>query len=65
MWGLRAGDAISLTAHPVAGGEEHILAIENVQIEADGTGRRLFYTGRGVGSSFIPGYAVGFAGVSP
>jgi hypothetical protein len=64
MWGYNYGDAITLTAHPVGGADENILAIENVQIQADGSGRRLFYTVRNVGSNFITGYAVGFAGVS-
>lgn len=64
-WGFNYGDAMSLTAHPVIGAPvERYLAIEDVRIEGDPGGRRLFYTVRNVGFSTIPGYGVGYAWIS-
>jgi hypothetical protein len=65
MWGFNYGDALSLSAHPVTGPpEERVLAVENVRIEGDAGGRRLYYTVRNVGMSSVPGYGIGYAMVS-
>lgn len=64
-WGYNYGDAITITAHSVAGAPEmRFLAVEDVRTEADPSGRRIYYTVRNTGASFIPGYAMGFAQVS-
>jgi hypothetical protein len=63
-WGYNYGDAITITAHPVQGNDEHILAVENVRIQADAGGRRIFYSVRNAGAAQVPGYAVGYAQVS-
>ena len=65
MWGFSYGHMINVSAHPVVGPpEERKLAIENVQIQGDPTGRRLLFTVRNVGSTFIPGYGMGFGWIS-
>ena len=65
MWGFDYGHMINVSAHPVVGGPgERKLAIENVQIQGDTTGRRLLFTVRNVGSTFVPGYGMGFGWIS-
>jgi hypothetical protein len=64
-WGYGYGDALSVTAHPVAGPPvDRALAIENVRSETHGTSREFSFTVRNVGSTSIPGYGVGVAWVS-
>lgn len=63
-WPYSYGDAITVTATPLEGGDEQILAVENVRIQADSGGRRIFFTVRNAGSSFIEGYGMGFSYVS-
>jgi hypothetical protein len=61
------GDAISLSVHPMVqlGGAEQLLAVENVQMETDPSGRRnMFYTICNVGSNAVDAYGVGYAFVS-
>ncbi|MDQ6898424.1 MAG: hypothetical protein M3072_02780 [Candidatus Dormibacteraeota bacterium] len=62
--GLGYGTANSVSAHPVQGGEEHILAVENVRLQTDGGGRRTFYTVRNVGQTAVSGYGVGYSFIS-
>ena len=63
-WPINYGDALSVTATPVQGGLEHILAVENVRMQSDQTGRRIFYTVRNVGQTAVPGYGVGYGYIS-
>jgi hypothetical protein len=64
MWGFNYGDSVNVTAQPVQsvneGGPEHILAVENVRMQTDPGGRRLFFTVRNVGNTDVPGYGMGF-----
>jgi hypothetical protein len=67
FWGFNYGDALSLSAHAVAGNPnvgERILAVEDVRVEADPSGRRLYFTVRNVGAASVPGYGIGYAMVS-
>jgi len=67
-WGFNYGDAIDVTAHPVVGapGAERILEVQNLRAEGDPSGgRRIFYTVRNVGTSSVPGYAIGYAWIRP
>ncbi len=65
-WGFGYGDALSVSAHPVVGAPvgERILAVENVRVEGDPSGRRLYYTVRNAGPTSVPGYALAVAWVS-
>jgi hypothetical protein len=63
-WPYTYGQTITVTATPLQGGEEQILAVENVQLQADPGGRRIFFNVRNVGNSFIAGYGMGFSYVS-
>lgn len=66
-WPYNYGEAVTITANPLVqqGGNEQILAVENVRLETspDG-GRRIFYSVRNAGSSFVDGYGVGYSFVS-
>lgn len=65
LWGFGSGDAVSVSAHPVVGAPvDRILAVEDVRIQGDPSGRRLYCTVRNVGPSPVPGYAVGFGWIS-
>jgi len=65
MWGFSYGDAVSVSAHPVAGpAGERFLAVEDIKIEGDPGGRRLYFTVKNVGSISIPGYGMGFSWIS-
>ncbi|MCW5977550.1 MAG: hypothetical protein KIT09_05715 [Bryobacteraceae bacterium] len=65
MWGFGYGDAVSVSVHPVVGAPvERFLQVENVRIQGDPAGRRLFFTVRNVGNSFVPGYGMGFGWIS-
>ncbi|HKC24095.1 MAG TPA: hypothetical protein VKF32_05100 [Thermoanaerobaculia bacterium] len=65
MWGFGYGEAISVSAHPVVGApEDRVLAVENVRIEGDPGGRRMFFTVRNAGPSFVPGYGIGYGFIS-
>jgi|ERR1700730_9255797 len=64
VWGFNYGDAISFSVHPLVGGAEQILAVENVQMQTDSGGRRMFYTVRNVGSNAVNGYGIGYSLVS-
>ena len=63
-WPVNGDEAISISAHPVQGGLEHILAVENVQIESASDGRRIFFTVRNAGESDVPAYIIGHAFIS-
>jgi hypothetical protein len=65
-WGFSASDVVSLTAQPVVGNPDatRILAVENVTVEGDVTGRRMFYNVRNAGPDSIPGYLVNFGYIS-
>lgn len=63
-WPYDYGDAITVTATPLQGGDEQILTVENVRIQADAGGRRIFYSVRNAGNTFVPGYGVGYSYVS-
>lgn len=66
MWGYSYGDAISVSAHPVHRlGDPAVLEVEDVQMQVDDGGRRVFCTVRNVGSNFVRGYAIAFAIVGP
>jgi hypothetical protein len=43
-WPIEYGEALSLSASPVQGGVEHILAVQDVSIQSDPGGRRIFFT---------------------
>jgi hypothetical protein len=64
MWGFNYGDSVNVTAQPVQslnqGGPEYILAVENVRMQTDPGGRRLFFTVRNVGPNAVDGYGMGF-----
>ena len=64
FWGFNYGDVISFSVHPLIGGAGQLLAVENVQMETDPSGRRMFYTIRNVGSNPVDAYGVGFSLVS-
>ncbi|WP_299590641.1 hypothetical protein [Mucilaginibacter sp.] len=67
FWGFKYGDAVSVTAHPVVlinYLEERVLNIENVRIEGDLSGSRLYFTVRNSGSNSVPGYGLGFSIIS-
>lgn len=58
------GSAVAITAHAVAG-DHRILAVQDVRIDATPDGvRTALFTVRNVGSSYIPGYIVGFSVVT-
>jgi hypothetical protein len=64
-WGYSYGDALSVTAHPVARASvRRALAVENVRSETDGAARRLSFTVRNVGNAAIPGYGIGVGWIS-
>ena len=58
------GTANTITAHPLMGGEEQTLAVENVRQDADANGRRQFFTVRNVGQNYIDGYGIGYSFVN-
>jgi hypothetical protein len=64
-WGFfNYGDAISISAHPVVlAGVDRQLAVENVSVEGNDSGRRVFYTVRNVGSSSVIAYGVGYGAI--
>jgi hypothetical protein len=65
MWGFGYGHEINVSAHPVVGAPvDRKLAIENIQIQGDPSGRRLLFTVRNVGPASIPGYGMGFGWIS-
>ncbi|MGB8524645.1 MAG: hypothetical protein WCD43_16900 [Candidatus Acidiferrales bacterium] len=70
MWGFGQGDTLTITAHPGHfnnPGEpraEETLAVENVQVEEDTSGRRVFFDVRNVGSFAVFGYVMGFGMVN-
>ena len=65
MWGFGYGDVVSVTAHPVAGpAGDRFLVVEDVKIEGDSTGRRLYFTVRNVGNISMPGYGMGFSWIT-
>ena len=63
-WPYNYGDAISISASPLQGGEEQILDVENVRLQADTGGRRIFFTVRNAGRSLVDGYGIGYSYVS-
>jgi hypothetical protein len=63
-WGLDYGTANAITAHPLMGGEEHILAVENVRQQTDPNGRRQFFTVRNVGQTDVDAYGIGYSFVN-
>jgi hypothetical protein len=63
-WGLEYGTANTITAHPLMGDAENVLAVENVRQQTDPNGRRQFFTVRNVGQSDIDGYGIGFSFVN-
>ena len=63
-WGLDYGTANTITAHPLMGGDEQTLAVENVRQDADSNGRRQFFTVRNVGQNYIDGYGIGYSFVN-
>ena len=65
MWGFNYGDALSVSAHPVAGpAGDRYLTVQDIQVEADESGRRFYFTVKNVGSVSIPGYGMGFSQIS-
>jgi hypothetical protein len=63
-WPYNSGDAISISASPLHLGEEQILAVENVRLQGDIGGRRLFFTVRNAGRSLVDAYGIGYSYVS-
>jgi len=65
-WGpFSYGHSLVVTAHPVVlAGVSRALAVEDIQIQGDGSGRRIFYTVRNVGGEPVPGYGVGYTAIS-
>ncbi len=67
LWGFEYGSAISVTAHSVVLVNELVertLTVEDVRVEGDNTGRRLYFTVRNTGSNATPGYGMGFSFVT-
>jgi len=58
-WPYNSGDALSISASPLHLGEEQILAVENVRLQGDIGGRRLFFTVRNAGRSLVDAYGIG------
>ena len=66
-WGFQYGDMLSVSAHAVAGDPtvgERVLAVQDVRVEADPSGRRLYFTVRNVGAAPVPGYGMGIGRIS-
>jgi hypothetical protein len=63
-WPINYGEALSITASPVQGGVEYVLAVQDVAIQSDPNGRRIFFTVRNVGQNAVPGYGIGYSFVS-
>jgi hypothetical protein len=66
-WSYNYGETITITANPLideSGGEQQILTVENVQVEADVSGRRMFFNVRNVGPGSIDGYGIAYSFVS-
>jgi hypothetical protein len=63
-WPYGYGDSIGISASPLEGGEEHVLVVENVQLQADATGRRMFFSVRNVGRSQVDAYGIGYSYIS-
>jgi hypothetical protein len=63
-WPYNSGDAITISASPLHPGESQILAVENVRLQGDIGGRRIFFTVRNAGQSLVDGYGMGFSYVS-
>jgi len=65
LWGFAYGDTVAVSAHPVApAGVEHILEVENVRFQADGSEHRMFFDVRNVGTSSVIGYGLGGTWIS-
>jgi hypothetical protein len=65
MWGFDYGNIVYASAHPVVGPPgERVLAVEDIRIEGDPSGRRLYCTVRNVGAYSMPAYGIGFSWVS-
>jgi len=67
MTGFKYGDALSVTAHSVVGNPlapHRVLAVTDVRVDGQPTGRTLLFTVRNVGSYSIPGYGVGISWIS-
>jgi hypothetical protein len=67
MWGFNYGDAMSVSAHPVVllnALVERTLSVEDVRVESDLSGNRLYFTIRNTGSNSVPGYGMGFSMIS-
>jgi hypothetical protein len=63
-WPYNSGDAISISASPLHPGESQILAVENVRLQGDIGGRRIFFTVRNAGQSLVDGYGIGYSSIS-
>jgi hypothetical protein len=64
-WPVNWGDAVSITATPIAGIEEHVLAVSDIRMEADAVGnRRIFFTVTNVGQTYVDAYANGYGYIS-
>ena len=60
-WPYSYGDSIGISASPLEGGEEHLLAVENVSLQADASGRRMFFSVRNTGRSQVDAYGIGYS----
>lgn len=63
-WPYSYGEAVGISASATEPGEEHILAVENVRLQDDVNGRRMFFAVRNVGRSLVDGYGVGYSHIS-
>ncbi len=64
-WGFNYGDVLNVSAHPVTAGDPVILEVQNIRIEHDVTGQRLYFTVKNVGNLFTRGYAMAFSIITP
>jgi hypothetical protein len=65
FWPLNLGDVFSVSAHPIVGApESRFLVVENIvfeggPLEGGQIGRRVNFSVRNAGTTFIPGYILG------
>ncbi len=66
MWGFGYGDAVAVTAAPLnSDAGDQVLAVQNIQSEADGSGgRRLYFSVRNTGPTRAIAYGLNFSFIS-
>ncbi len=68
MWGFDLGDSISVTATPMGLSYAGVLSItpfptlsvEDIQVESDASGNRLYFSVRNCGNTYLGAYSINF-----